>query len=123
MDFQNPTYVKLSPVDATQGQQMVQALLLDGEEVAIAFRGSRDMVCFTSKRIIAMNVQGLTGKKTDFTSLPYSKVQAFAVETAGGFDRDCELELWFSGLGKARFEFAAKYDIVGLSKWLAHYIL
>jgi hypothetical protein len=123
VDFQNPSYVKLKNVDAAQAQLSVQALLLDGETVAIAFKGSRDMVCFTGKRIIAMNVQGLTGKKTDFTSLPYSKVQAFAVETAGGFDRDCELELWFSGLGKARFEFEAGYDIVGLSRWLAHFIL
>ena len=46
----------------------------------------RDCVVFTSKRIIAVNVQGISGKKKDFTSLPLAKVQAFSVETAGTFD-------------------------------------
>jgi hypothetical protein len=29
----------------------------------------RDFVVFTNKRLIAVNVQGMTGKKRDFTSL------------------------------------------------------
>jgi hypothetical protein len=66
----------------------------------------RDYVAFTSKRIVAVNVQGMTGK--DFTSLPYSKIQAFSIESAGTFDLDAELELWFSGLGKVKFEFKGK---------------
>jgi hypothetical protein len=60
----------------------------------------RDFVVFTDKRLIAVNVQGMTGKKRDFTSLPYSKIQAFPIETADSFDLDAELDLWFSGLGK-----------------------
>lgn len=28
-----------------------------------------------------MNVQGMISKKKDFTSLPYSKIQTFSVET------------------------------------------
>jgi hypothetical protein len=47
----------------------------------------------------------MSGKKRDFTSLPYSKIQAFSIETAGTFDLDSELDLWFSGLGKVRLEF------------------
>ena len=66
----------------------------------MAYKGMRDYVVFTSKRIIAVNLQGMTGKKKDFTSLPMSKVRAFSMETAGTFDLDAELELWFSGLGK-----------------------
>jgi hypothetical protein len=59
---------------------------------------------FTDKRVIAVNAQGMTGKKVDYSSLPYSKVQAFSIESAGSLDRDAELELWFSGLGKVKFE-------------------
>lgn len=59
----------------------------------------REYVVFTSKRVIAVNVQGITAKKKDYTSLPFTKVQAFSLETAGTFDLDAELELWFSGLG------------------------
>ncbi len=38
-------------------------LLLDGEQVFVAYKGRRDYVVFTSRRIIAVNVQGITGKK------------------------------------------------------------
>jgi hypothetical protein len=50
--------------------------------------------------LIAVNGQGMTGKKRDFTSLPYNKIQAFSIETAGTFDLDAELDLWFSGLAR-----------------------
>lgn len=54
-------------------------------------------IIYTNKRIVSVNVQGLTGSKKDFTSLPYSKLQAFSVETAGTLDLDCEMELYFCG--------------------------
>jgi Bacterial PH domain len=76
-----------------------------------------------SKRIIAVNVQGITRKKKDFTSLPLAKIQAFSVETAGTFDLDAELELWFSGLGKVKFEFSGKTDVAYLNKLVAHHVL
>jgi hypothetical protein len=83
----------------------------------------RDMVIFTNRRIIAVNVQGFTGKKRDYSSLPYSKVQAFSLESSGVFDLDAELELWFSGLGKVKFEFDSKFDVRSFSKFLGRYIL
>jgi Bacterial PH domain len=88
-----------------------------------AFKGMRDYIVFTSKRIIAVNVQGITGRKRDFTSLPFSKVQAFSLETAETFDLDAELELWFSGLGKVKFEFKGKTDVAYLNRLVAHHIL
>jgi hypothetical protein len=83
----------------------------------------RDFVVFTDKRLIAVNVQGMTGKKRDFTSLPYSKIQAFSIETAGTFDLDAELDLWFSGLGKVRLEFKGNSDIRQLGHMIATYVL
>lgn len=88
-----------------------------------AFKGIRDSVIFTNKRVIALNVQGVTGKKKDYTSLPYSKIQAFSVETAGTFDLDAELDLSFSGLGTVRFEFKDKVDIRALAQLIGSYVL
>jgi hypothetical protein len=68
-------------------------------------------------------VQGITGKKRDYTSLPYSKVQAFSVETAGTLDLDAELDLWFSGLGKVRFEFKGRSDVRTLANIIGSYVL
>ena len=96
-------------------------MLVEGEQAFVACKGMRDCVVFTSKRIIAVNVQGITGKKKDFTSLPLAKIQAFSV--AGTFDLDAELELWFSGLGKVKFEFSGKTDVAYLNKLVAHHVL
>lgn len=52
------------------------------------------------------------GQKVDYTSIPYSKIQPFSVETAGTLDLDCELEVDVSGLGKVRFEIRGNFAIV-----------
>ncbi|GAB3221206.1 PH domain-containing protein [Glycomyces halotolerans] len=123
IDFQNGSLVKLQQVDPAGIVGEIQPLLVQGERPVSAFKGIRDYVLFTDKRVIAVNVQGMTGKKKDFTSLPYSKIQAFSVETAGRFDLDAELDLWFSGLGKVRFEFRGQVDIRMLSQLIATYTL
>ncbi len=78
---------------------------------------------FTDKRLTSINVQGLTGKKRNYTSLPLSKIQAWSVETAGTFDLDSELELWFSGLGKVRLEFKGNVNIRHISQLMGHHVL
>ncbi|SCG44561.1 PH domain-containing protein [Micromonospora inositola] len=99
------------------------ALLIPGEEMLSCFEAMRDFVVFTNKRLIAVDVQGISGKKRDFTSLPYSKIQAFSVETAGSFDLDAELDLWFSGLGKVRLEFKSSCDIRAVGQLVATHVL
>lgn len=83
----------------------------------------RDSVVFTNKRLITINVQGLTGKKRDYSSLPYSKVQAWSIETAGRFDLDAELELWFSGLGRVRLDFKGQVDIQAIGQLIGTHVL
>ena len=123
IDFQNASYVKLGQIDYSEVAGQVDPLLIEGEQGFVAYKGIRDYIVFTSKRIIAVNVQGITGKKKDYTSLPFAKVQAFSLETAGTFDLDAELELWFSGLGKVRFEFKGNTDVAYLNKLISHYVL
>lgn len=123
IDFNNSSVFKLSPSNMADLAPELTPLLVPGEELLATFKGVRDSVAFTDKRLIALNVQGITGKKRDYTSLPYSKVQAFSVETAGTLDLDAELDLWFSGLGKVRLEFKGKVDVRALSKLIASYVL
>jgi hypothetical protein len=123
IDFSNGSLFKLQQVDPAGITPELQPLLVQGENVVSAFKGVRDSVVFTNKRVVAVNVQGITGKKRDYTSLPYSKVQAFSVETAGTLDLDAELDLWFSGLGKVRFEFKGKSDIRTLANLIGTYVL
>lgn len=123
IDFQNASFLKLKPVDGEQFAAYVRDMLLDNEEIIQCYQSIRDGVIFTNARIIAVNVQGITGKKKDFTSLPYSKIQAFSVETAGVFDLDSELELWFSGLGKVKFEFIADCNVSYICKMISEFVL
>ncbi len=123
IDFQNGTYVKLGPIDPQSLAAKLESLLVQGEQVHLAFKGMRDSVVFTDKRLTSINVQGLTGKKRNYTSLPLSKIQAWSVETAGTFDLDSELELWFSGLGKVRLEFKGNVNIRHISQLMGHHVL
>ena len=85
----------------------------------MAFKGRRDLVLFTNKRILFVDKKGWSGNKMAFTSFPYTSVKVFQVTTAGkeymeisndiffdhvqlplgSFDKDCELgfytEIWF----------------------------
>jgi Bacterial PH domain len=123
IDFEKDSVFKLSPCDPQDIGPSVEPILIPGEKIASSFKTVRDFVVFTDKRLIAVNIQGMTGKKRDFTSLPYSKVQAFSIETAGTFDRDAELDLWFSGLGKVRLEFRGSSDIRSLGQLIASHVL
>ena len=122
IDFQNGSVFKLKKADNSAAKD-VEALFITGEEIISCYKGLRDYVVFTNKRAISVNVQGMTGKKKDFTSLPYSKVQAFSVETAGVLDMDSELEIYFSGLGKVKFEFSGASDIIQIGKTIGAYRL
>lgn len=123
IDFNNASFLKLRPVNNQAFFSVISPMFVDGEEIIGTYQSIRDGVVFTNKRIIAINVQGLTGKKKDFTSLPYSKIQAYSVETAGVLDLDSELELWFSGLGKIKLEFVAQANVSQICKMISDKVL
>src|SRR5512132_2460676 len=106
IDFQKSVLFKLDPIAVNHVHEPINKFLIEGEIVLSAFKTVRDQLVFTNKRIIAANVQGLMGKKFDYTSIPYSKIQSFSVETAGVLDRDCELEVYISSIGR----FASKSE-------------
>ena len=123
IDFTNDIFVKMTPVNTKIFGYEVLPFLISGEEIIGTYQAIRDGVVFTNKRIIAINAQGFTGKKKDMTSLPYNKIQAFSFENAGVFDLDSELEVWISGLGKVRFEFAPEVDITDICKMIAGFVI
>ncbi|AYL37134.1 PH domain-containing protein [Streptomyces fungicidicus] len=84
-------------VDPAQAQQEYARLLGQGEQVHAAFLLIRDTILFTDRRLIMVDKQGITGKKTEYHSIPYRSITHFAVETAGTFDLDAELKIWLSG--------------------------
>ena len=123
IDFVNGTCLKLTQVDNSAYAEKIAPMLVDGEQILSTFHIMRDGIVFTDKRIIAINVQGVTGKKVDYTMLPYKRIQTFSVETAGILDLDSELDLWFAGMGHVRFEFAARCDVAKICKSISERML
>lgn len=123
VDFKNAEFLKLKQADNSAYAGQIQPMMVPGEAIISTYKAMRDGVVFTNKRIFVINVQGLTGKKVDFSSLPYSKIQAFSVETAGVLDLDSELELWFSGLGRVKLEFTSKSNVSEICKFISEKVL
>jgi hypothetical protein len=123
IDFKNSEMFKLKPIDEDKVREDFYKFLIDGEEIFAAFKTVRDQLVFTSKRIIAANVQGLTGSKVDYTSIPYNKIQAFSVESSGTFDRDCEIEIYVSSLGQVRFEIKGDFNLIEFNRLISEHVL
>lgn len=71
-------------------------LLMDDESIEMGFELFRDQFIFTTRRLILIDKQGVSGKKIEVKSMPYKSISRFSLETAGTFDRDAELKIWIS---------------------------
>ena len=67
------------------------------ENPLFAVKTVRDAALFTDKKILICDKQGITGKKTEYYAIPYSKIVTYAIETAGHFDMDSEIKLFLTG--------------------------
>lgn len=123
IDFDDSAVFKLKPIQEKKILEPIYKFLIDGEEIFSAFKTVRDQLIFTNKRVIAANVKGMTGSKVDYTSIPYSKIQTFSIETAGTLDLDCEVELFISAVGKIKFEIVGNFDIISFNKLISQYVL
>jgi Bacterial PH domain len=113
-----------SEVNIAEVQKEFSKILANGENVERAYRLIRDMFIFTNKRLILVDKQGLTGKKTEYHSIPYRSIIHFSIETAGTFDLDAELKIWISGSPTPiQKQFNKSLDIYELQSVLATYVL
>ena len=72
-------------------------LLQNCEHVEMAFKGRRDLLLLTSKRVVFVDMKGWGsfGKKVEYVSIPYTTVTAFGVRSAGSLlDKDSEMLIW-----------------------------
>lgn len=100
-------------------------LLVESEKIEIGFKLLRDTFIFTDKRLILVDIQGLTGKKTEYLSVSYKSISKFSIETAGTFDLDAELKIWISSEEHPSIQkkFNKSVNIYDVQKVLAQYVL
>ena len=117
------TFSVLKEESITENSQLIQDILINDEEIKLVYAHARDKVWFTNKRIIAMDVQGITGSKKEYRTFPYSNITSFSIETAGTFDGDSDFKIWLSGVGVFEIKFRKKLDIKKVGKFLSEKLL
>ena len=102
----------------------IAKIILPKELAEKGFKTIRDLIIFTNKRLILIDKQGITGKKVEYKSIPYSKINMFSLETAGRFDLDAEMKIWISGLSQPiQKEFKKGGGILEVNMLLSKYII
>lgn len=101
----------------------INPLLLDGEEILYAYKGLHDYCAFTNNRIVAVYVPGTTGKKKSYCNIPYTKIDAFSIETLNAMDVDSELTLHCQNIGIVRFGFVGKNEALEIAQMVSAIIL
>lgn len=124
MGIMNTIFGNVSEMDIASLQKEFGALLCEGERIERAYKLIRDKWVFTNKRLIIQDVQGVTGKKREYLSVPYRSIERFSIETAGTFDMDAEMKIWIRGCEEPLEQnFGKDSNIIEIQRVLAQYVL
>ena len=97
-------------------------ILVPGERPYIAYKTFRDSAIFTDRRLIVRDSQGITGKKVELYSLPYSRIDMWSSENAGHLDLNAEMELW-TRAGHVKIKLGRGVDIRRLDNLISQMVL
>ncbi len=125
IDFSKNATFNLKKIDNSDINKNAAAILIDGEILVGVYKTIRDQVVFTNKRIITVDIKGITGKQQELFTMPYANIQYFGIQTVGLFELipDAELALFFNNGMRADFEFRGKSDIIEIGKMISEYTL
>lgn len=121
MGLLNKLMGNASEVSSEKLTEKYGRLLLENEQIELGFMLFRDTFMFTNKRLILVDVQGLTGSKVEYKSMPYKSISRFSLETSGTFDLDAELKIWISSENAPSVskKFNKSIDVYEVQKYLA----
>lgn len=101
----------------------LQEILIDGEQPIVAYKTIRDHAVITDKRIIISDAQGITGKKVEIYTIPFSSINMYSTENSGRLlDFNSELELW-TRAGHLKINLKKGIDVRKLDRIIAQNIL
>lgn len=117
-----PKIIGLMNTNLEDGRDLFGFLISDQEEVLLSYKSVRDRLIVTSKKLLIIDIQGVTGRKKEYMVLPFSKLTGFSCESAGTFDLDAELKVWASAINQMEFQFLKGTDIRPLVKVLNEHL-
>ena len=95
-----PKIIGLMNTNLEDGRDLFDFLISNQEEVLLSYKSVRDRLIVTNKKLLVIDVQGITGRKKEYMILPLSKLTAFSCESSGTFDLDAELKVWGSAINQ-----------------------
>lgn len=108
--FDNAHGVDAAEAEKKQREKYPKLLHKD-EKILFAWKDrggmGRDKNYFTSHRILIKDGKGITSKRKNYKSIPYTSIQAFSTETAGSFDGDVECRIYSKGIDKLGIDFSS----------------
>jgi len=120
-DWHNGAVLQLVPVALEEVLPDLAPHLIDGEEVVGTWKARRDYLAITSKRLVAVTVEGISGKRRSYTTFPYRTMSNFAVLTPSSLDVSAELELVWEVVERVQLRFRGPVDMVRLADLLGRY--
>lgn len=125
MSLFNKILGNASEVSVEKLNEKYGSLLIDTEQIELGFKLLRDVFMFTNKRLILIDVQGITGSKQEIKSMPYKNISRFSLETAGTLDLDAELKIWISSenLPTVSKKFNKSIDVYAVQRYLAQKVM
>ncbi|RSL30239.1 PH domain-containing protein [Salibacterium salarium] len=100
----------------------IEDVLVEGETAEIAYKTVRDVAVVTNKRIMIADRQGMTGKKVEVYTIPFSSIVMYSSENGGTFDLNAEMELW-TKVGRLKLNLNKKVDVRKLDRLIGSHIL
>jgi len=111
-------------ISKEEAKDQIGDILIPKEEIFSSFKGFRDLIIFTNERLIVVDVQGLSGKKKSFKSIPYSQISIFTKESAGTLDMSNSISLYVRAYPiPIELKFSKDSDIDSIYQLLSEYIL
>ena len=130
MNFLGNNYTEYDVIEREEKVSGKTPDLLDpSEHIKYAYKSrggkGRNSCSFTSNRIIIKDKQGITGQMTLYLSIPYDTIQAWSIDTPGGFDIDsnAKLQVHAHGFGTYKMDLFKDANFFQLNLFLSEMVL
>ena len=100
----------------------IMEILINGEEVILAYKTLRDVAAITNKRIIVADTQGITGVKVEIFSIPFKSIEMYSTENAGIIDFNAEVKL-FTKIGNFKLKLGRNVDVRKIDRVISSVVL
>lgn len=111
IDLKDQSFTNLRKTE--EYSEKIIPILIGTESILGKFKSKKKIIFFSNHRVIIISTKGFAGKKSDVTSIVYSKVSAISGTI---FSSTPVIEIYIFGIGKLTFEFTSECEINDIYK-------